>query len=74
MTRIEYELLRHQEPHLGLPLWCWLRSENIELVGKLSRQQLIASRAGKILAADWMDEKGFPHFDRNARLIPINLA
>jgi hypothetical protein len=54
MTRIEYELLREQEPQLGFPAWPELPFVKIDSpfcqrVTNCTREQLIALRTAYIL-------------------------
>lgn len=59
MTRLEYELLREEEPQLHLPSWIWLATHKrllgrdmIERIEKLDRESLIASRTAVLLSSE----------------------
>lgn len=58
MTRLEYDLLRDQEPQLRLPRWEFLQHQFQSLVGNLKRDELVARRTAVLLGRDWpqMDE------------------
>lgn len=58
MTRIEYELLREQEPHLRLPAWTLgpVFSEScpfVKRVKAVTRDQLIGLRVAYIMKGDF---------------------
>jgi len=50
MTRIEYDLLRAQEPRLRLPDFGMLLPDSVERVHQYSREKLIGARAATLLA------------------------
>lgn len=52
MTRIEYDLLREQEPQLMLPHWYRLRLEWRARAMQLDRESLISGRMAKLLAEE----------------------
>lgn len=52
MTRIEYDLIRDQEPQLWLPHFHLLSANWQEKALSMTREQLIAGRAAKLLASE----------------------
>lgn len=65
MTRLEYELIRAELPHLKLPHWYWLEGRDQERLEHYDRDKLITNRAAILLSADWIDADGHAH--RNPR-------
>lgn len=53
MTRIEYDLIRHQRPELGLRPWLILPLHWQRYALKLTPEQLIARRTGVLLAREY---------------------
>jgi len=52
MTRVEYDLLRKEEPHLRLPAYWNLRDQERDRLHQLTREELIVSRTYILLARD----------------------
>lgn len=60
MTRLEYDLIRDQEPQLRLPHWDSLRPCWKEIVLPYNRQQLIAGRTAFLLRSEIPKLADFP--------------
>lgn len=59
MTRIEYDLLREQEPHLRFPRWEMLADwpKTKAKLEQMTREEVLGLRPAKII------EKGFEYYD-----------
>jgi len=60
MTRLDYELVRENNPGLELPEFGLLREADVERLEKMNIEQLIASRTAVKLIANHFDRWGYP--------------
>jgi hypothetical protein len=59
MTRIEYDLVREQEPHLRLPPFGLLNDGSRRDLLRHTRETLIVMRSQVVLASESVDRDGF---------------
>ncbi len=74
MSRIDYDLLRAEMPGLELPHFDWLNDSAKGLLGRLTRDELVARRTAIKLACNGFDHMGFPYYEKGVLHRPVDIV